>query len=48
MESGEEYTFYVHEQDGKTFLCVECGKDPALEDIKEYLEKKGLTIAPKN
>ena len=24
MNVGDTYTFFLHEQDGKTYLCVEC------------------------
>lgn len=48
MESGQEYQFLIHEQDGKTYLCIECANEIDLDEVKEYLEKRGLTIAPKS
>lgn len=43
IESGDEYTFYVHEENGRTYLCVECFRiEDEIEKAKRVLREAGL------
>ncbi len=43
METGDDYTFFIHEQNGKTYLCVECfRKEDEIERAKRILREAGL------
>ena len=45
MEVGDEYAFFIHEQDGKTYLCVECyRKENEIERAKRILAEAGIKI----
>ena len=45
MEVGDEYVFFIHEQDGKTYLCVECyRKENEIERAKRILAEAGIKI----
>jgi bifunctional DNA-binding transcriptional regulator/antitoxin component of YhaV-PrlF toxin-antitoxin module len=45
MEIGDNYRFYVHELDGKTYLCVECyRKEEEIERAKRILREAGIEI----
>ena len=45
LQVGHEYTFYTHEQNGKTYLCIECSKgNDELENAKRLLEAAGYEI----
>ena len=49
MQAGQEYSFFIHEQDDKRYLCIECPTpELSMQDVEAYLAKKGLTITPKN
>lgn len=40
---GETYDFFIHEQDGKKFLCIECyGVENEIERAKRVLKEAGL------
>lgn len=47
MEIGETYDFYKLIQDGKVYLCIECGEvvDP-LEEAKKKLREAGYSVEP--
>jgi bifunctional DNA-binding transcriptional regulator/antitoxin component of YhaV-PrlF toxin-antitoxin module len=43
METGDEYCFFIHEQNGKTYLCVECfRKEDEIERAKRILREAGI------
>lgn len=43
MEPGDEYCFFIHELNGKTYLCVECfRKEDEIEKAKRILREAGL------
>lgn len=43
IESGDEYTFYIHEENGRTYLCVECFRiEDEIEKAKRVLREAGL------
>jgi hypothetical protein len=43
METGDDYTFFIHEQNGKTYLCVECfRKEDEIERAKRILREAGI------
>lgn len=45
METGDEYSFYIHEQEGRTYLCVECfRKEDEIERAKRILAQAGIKI----
>lgn len=45
MEMGDEYQFFIHEVNGKTYLCVECfRKEDEIERAKRILEQAGIKI----
>ena len=45
MEVGDEYVFYIHEQDSKTYLCVECyRKEDEIARAKRILAEAGIKI----
>ena len=45
MQPGDEYTFYTHEVDGKTYLCVECiGLENEIERAKRILREAGIEV----
>ena len=45
MEVGDEYSFFIHEENGRTYLCVECfRKEDEIERAKRILEKAGIKI----
>ena len=45
MEQGDEYIFYTHEHDGRTYLCVECfRKENEIERAKRILAQAGIKI----
>jgi bifunctional DNA-binding transcriptional regulator/antitoxin component of YhaV-PrlF toxin-antitoxin module len=45
MEQGDEYAFYIHEHEGRTYLCVECfRKEDEIERAKRILEQAGIKI----
>ena len=43
MSPGDEYVFFTHEIDGRTFLCVECyNKENEIERAKRILREAGI------
>ena len=45
MEVGDEYSFYIHEYEGRTYLCVECfRKENEIEKAKRILREAGFEI----
>jgi len=43
MEVGDDYTFYIHEHEGRTYLCVECfRKEDEIERAKRILREAGI------
>ncbi len=43
METGDDYTFFIHENKGRTFLCVECyNKENEIERAKRILREAGI------
>lgn len=45
MEQGDEYIFYTHEHEGRTYLCVECfRKENEIERAKRILAQAGIKI----
>ena len=45
MEVGDEYAFYIHEFEGRTYLCVECyRKENEIERAKRILAEAGIKI----
>ena len=45
METGDEYTFFIHEHEGRTYLSVECfRKEDEIERAKRILEQAGIKI----
>ena len=44
METGDDYVFFIHELDGRTFLCVECfRKENEIERAKRILREAGIS-----
>ena len=45
METGDEYSFYIHEHEGRTYLCVECfRKEDEIERAKRILAQAGIKV----
>ena len=45
METGDEYSFFIHEYEGRTYLCVECfRKEDEIARAKRILEQAGIKI----
>lgn len=45
IESGDEYTFYIHEENGRTYLCVECFRiEDEIEKAKRVLREAGIQV----
>jgi bifunctional DNA-binding transcriptional regulator/antitoxin component of YhaV-PrlF toxin-antitoxin module len=45
MEVGDEYAFYIHELNGKTYLCIECfRKEDEIERAKRILREAGIQV----
>lgn len=43
METGDEYSFFIHEDGGRTYLCVECfRKEDEIERAKRILAQAGI------
>lgn len=44
MEVGDEYFFFIHEDNGRSYLCIECyGKEDEIERAKRILREAGIT-----
>jgi bifunctional DNA-binding transcriptional regulator/antitoxin component of YhaV-PrlF toxin-antitoxin module len=45
MEVGDMYDFFIHETDGRTFLCVECfRKEDEISRAKRILKEAGIEV----
>ena len=45
MEVGDEYSFFIHEHGGRTYLCVECfRKEDEIERAKRILREAGIDV----
>ena len=45
IEVGDEYPFFIHEENDKTYLCIECyKKETELQRAKRLLEEAGFTV----
>lgn len=43
IEVGDNYEFFIHEQEGKKYLCIECYKaEDEIERAKKILRDAGL------
>lgn len=43
IEVGDTFDFYIHEQDGKKYLCIECFRlENEIEKAKRVLKEAGL------
>lgn len=43
IEVGDTFDFYIHEQDGKKYLCIECFRlENEIEKAKRILKEAGL------
>lgn len=48
---GKEYSFYIHEQEGKRFICIDCGTPEtniSLEQAMQIVQANGLKIVQKD
>ena len=45
LEIGHEYSFFIHEENGKRYLCIECPENTALEKAKQFLEEHGYKVS---
>lgn len=44
---GKEYNFFIHEENGHIYICVDCGEAPKtmdLEEAKRIIQENGLKI----
>ena len=49
LETGIEGNFFTHEDNGKTYLCIECPEQETdLQKALKIIEKNGLKIAEQN
>lgn len=42
---GKEYTFFLHEENGKKYICIECGNavsNEELERARQLVQKYGM------
>ena len=45
IEVGDEFTFYIEELNGKTYLCIECfRKESEIEKAKRILREAGYQV----
>lgn len=46
LKSGEEYYFFVHEENGRRFVCIECPATPEseIEKAKKLLVENGIKV----
>ena len=43
MENGDEYEFFIHEHNGRKFLCIECFRiEDEIEKAKRILREAGI------
>ena len=49
LETGFECNFFTHEDNGKTYLCIECPEQETdLQRALKIIEKNGLKIVEQN
>lgn len=47
IETGDAFDFFIHEQDGKKYLCIECFRlENEIEKAKRILREAGIKIEP--
>ena len=45
IRPGDTHDFYIHEENGKTYLCIECfHKENEVEKAKRVLRENGIQI----
>lgn len=50
MTAGTEYTFYIHQEEGRQFICIDCGipkppmQDISLDDALKVVRENGIKI----
>ena len=45
IQAGDTFDFFVHEQNGKTYLCIECYRvEDEIEKAKRILKEAGFTF----
>ena len=45
IQSGDTFDFFVHEQNGKTYLCIECYRvEDEIEKAKRVLREAGFIV----
>lgn len=45
IHPGDNHDFYIHEIDGRTFLCIECfNLENEIERAKRILRENGISI----
>lgn len=44
---GQEYDFYIHEQDGCKYICIKCPVDmeKELAEARKFLEEHGFSVS---
>lgn len=50
METGKEYHFFIHELNGRKYICIDCGSPPktTLEEAMQIVQENGLMIVQKD
>lgn len=44
IHEGDEFVFYIHEEDGRKFLCIEASRlENSIEKAKRILREAGIT-----
>ena len=47
IRPGDTYEFFIHEQQGKTYLCIECFRvEDEIEKAKRILREAGIKVEP--
>lgn len=45
IQAGDTFDFFTHEQNGKTYLCIECYRvEDEIEKAKRILREAGFTV----
>lgn len=45
IQAGDTFDFFVHEHNGKTYLCIECYRvEDEIEKAKRILKEAGFTF----
>ena len=45
LKAGQEYQFFLYEEDGHRFICIECpGNDAKIEEAFVTLRQAGYTV----